>query len=87
MTREMFINAVNDIQLPQYVIADHVEYPAPDEAEDYEGTNLKAWKVQPKRYRKGYCPTICKSRRAAELEQERLERITGFEWAIKVMME
>ena len=52
-----------------------------------ESTNLKVWKVQPKRYHKGYCPTICKSQIAAELEQERLERITGFEWAIKVMME
>lgn len=52
-----------------------------------ESTNLKVWKVQPKRYHKGYCPTICKSRRVAEFEQERLERITGFEWAIKVMME
>ena len=52
-----------------------------------ESTNLKVWKVQPKRYHKGYCPTICKSRRVAELEQERLERITGFEWVIKVMME
>lgn len=48
-----------------------------------ESTNLKAWKVQPKRYHKGYCPTICKSRRVAELEQERLERITGFEWGNK----
>lgn len=37
-----------------------------------ESTNLKVWKVQPKRYHKGYCPTICKSRRVAELEQERL---------------
>lgn len=52
-----------------------------------ESTNLKVWKVQPKRYHKGYCPTICKSRRVAEFEQERLERITGFEWAIKIMME
>ena len=43
MTREMFINAVNDIQLPQYVIVDHVEYPAPDEAEDYEGTAPQYW--------------------------------------------
>ena len=40
-----------------------------------ESTNLKVWKVQPKRYHKGYCPTICKSRRVAELEQERLERM------------
>lgn len=43
MTREMFINAVNDIQLPQYVIVDHVEYPAPDEAEDYKGTAPQYW--------------------------------------------
>lgn len=48
-----------------------------------ESTDLKVWRVQPKRYHKGYCPTICKSQRAAELEQERLERITGFEWTIK----
>lgn len=52
-----------------------------------ESTDLRTWKVQPKRYHKGYCPTICKSRRVAEFEQERLERITGFELAIKVMME
>lgn len=47
-----------------------------------ESTDLRKWKVQPKRYRRGYCPTICKSQRAAEHEQERLERITGFEWTI-----
>lgn len=53
-----------------------------------ESTDLRKWKVQPKRYRRGYCPTICKSQRVAKLEQERLERITGFEWGtIKVMME
>lgn len=40
-----------------------------------ESTDLRTWKVQPKRYRKGYCPTICKSRRVAKLEQERLERM------------
>lgn len=40
-----------------------------------ESTNLKVWKVQPKRYHEGYCPTICKSRRVAEFEQERLERM------------
>ena len=34
----------------------------------------------------GYCPTICKSRRVAEFEQEHLERITDFELVIKVMM-
>ena len=43
MTREMFINAANDMQLPQYVTVDHVEYPAPDEAEDYEGTAPQYW--------------------------------------------
>ena len=25
-----------------------------------ESTDLRKWKVQPKRYRRGYCPTICK---------------------------
>lgn len=44
-----------------------------------ESTDLRTWKVQPKRYRKGYCPTICKSQKSAEHEQERLERMTGFE--------
>lgn len=43
MTKEMFINAINDVQLPQYVIVDHIEYPAPDEAEDYEGTAPQYW--------------------------------------------
>ena len=49
-----------------------------------ESTDLRTWKVQPKRYRKGYCPTICKSQKSAEHEQERLERMTGFEWTITV---
>lgn len=40
-----------------------------------ESTDLRTWKVQPKRYRKGYCPTICKSQKVAEHEQERLERM------------
>ena len=41
-----------------------------------ESTNLKVWKVQPKRYHKGYCPTICKSRRVAELLTDKeLERM------------
>lgn len=52
-----------------------------------ENTDLKRWKVQPKRYRKGYCATTFNNRRAAEHEQERLERITGFEWIIKVISE
>lgn len=52
-----------------------------------ESTDLRMWKVQPKRYRKGYCPTICKSQKSAEHEQERLERITGFEWTIIVIPE
>ena len=52
-----------------------------------ESTDLRAWKVQPKRYHKGYCPTICKSQKSAEHEQERLERMTGFEWTITVIPE
>jgi hypothetical protein len=52
-----------------------------------ESTDLRRWKVQPKRYHKGYCPTICKSQKSAEHEQERLERITGFEWTIVVIPE
>ena len=54
---------------------------------DRESTDLRRWKVQPKRYRKGYCPTICKSQESAEHERERLERITGFEWTITVIPE
>ena len=46
-----------------------------------ESTDLRTWKVQPKGYR------ICKSQKSAEYEQERLERITGFEWAITVIPE
>lgn len=52
-----------------------------------ESTDLRTWKVQPKRCRKGYCPTICKTQKSAEEQQERLERITGFEWAITVIPE
>lgn len=52
-----------------------------------KSTDLRKWKVQPKRYRRGYCPTICKSQKSAEHEQERLERITGFEWTIIVIPE
>lgn len=52
-----------------------------------ESTDLRTWKVQPKRYRKGYCPTICKTQKSAEEQQERLERITGFEWTITVIPE
>lgn len=52
-----------------------------------ESTDLRTWKVQPKRYRKGYCPTICKSQKSAEHDQECLERITGFEWTITVIPE
>ena len=52
-----------------------------------ESTDLRTWKVQPKRYRyrEGYCPTICKSQKSAEYEQERLERATGFEWTITII--
>lgn len=52
-----------------------------------ESTDLRKWKVQPKRYRRGYCATTFNDQRAAEHEQERLERITGFEWTIIVIPE
>ena len=42
-----------------------------------KSTDLRTWKVQPKRYRKGYRATIFKSQKSAELWQERLGRITG----------
>ena len=43
MTRELFINAENEVQLPEYVKVNNIEYPAPDEAEDYEGTAPQYW--------------------------------------------
>lgn len=52
-----------------------------------KSTDLRTWKVQPKRYHRGYCPIICRSQKSAEHEQERLERITGFEWTIIVIPE
>ena len=52
-----------------------------------ESTDLRTWKVQPKRYRRGYCATTFNDQRAAEHEQKRLERITGFEWTIIVIPE
>ena len=52
-----------------------------------ESTDLRTWKVRPKRYHRGYCSTICKSQKSAEFEQEHLERITGFEWEIIVIPE
>ena len=52
-----------------------------------ESTDLRTWKVQPKRYHRGYCASICKSQKSAEHVQERLERITGFEWTITVIPE
>lgn len=52
-----------------------------------KSTDLRRWKVQPKRYRKGYCATIFQSQKSAELWQERFERLTGFEWIITVIPE
>lgn len=52
-----------------------------------ESTNLRKWRVQPKKYRPGYCPTICNSQESAEREWERLERITGFAWKITMIPE
>lgn len=51
-------------------------------------TDLRTWEVRPaSRYRRGYCPTICKSFRSAEHERERLERETGFAWVVAVIPE
>ena len=50
-------------------------------------TDLRVWKLQPKRYHKGYCATKFKSQKAAEHEQEKLERETGFEWVVIVISE
>lgn len=52
-----------------------------------KSTGLRRWKVQSKRYRCGYCATTFNGQRAAEYEQEHLERITGFEWTIIVIPE
>lgn len=52
-----------------------------------ESTDLRKWKVQPKRYHHGYCPTTFNDQSAAKHEQARLERITGFEWTIIVIPE
>ena len=53
----------------------------------HNSTDLRKWKVQPKRYHRGYCPTTCMCQKSAEHEKERLERITGFEWTITVIPE
>ena len=50
-------------------------------------TDLRIWNVKPKRYHRGYCPTICRSQYAAEHERKQLERETGFEWTIVVRPE
>ena len=50
-------------------------------------TDLRVWKLQPRRYRKGYCATKFKCQKAAEHERERLERETGFEWVVIVISE
>lgn len=52
-----------------------------------ESTDLRKWKVQPKRYRGGYCATIFESQKSAELWRECRERMTGFEWIITVIPE
>lgn len=48
-----------------------------------ESTDLRRW--SPRDTARGYCPTICKSQKSAE--HECLERITGFEWIITVILE
>ena len=43
MTKQVIINAYYEVQFPQYVKVDGIEYPAPDEVEDYEGTAPQYW--------------------------------------------
>lgn len=43
--------------------------------------------VEPVKYAKGYCRTICNSMESAERECERLTEVTGFEWQIIVRNE
>ena len=47
-----------------------------------KSTDFTMWKVQPKRYRKGYCATKFKCKEAADHERERLERETSFDWVV-----
>ena len=52
-----------------------------------KSTDLRRWKVHLKRDSSGYRSLIYNSQKAAKHEQERLERITGFEWTITVIPE
>jgi len=40
--------------------------------------------VQPKKYHRGYCPTICESEKSALKQLEFMENHTDFEWEIYV---
>ena len=44
--------------------------------------NTKKYKVQPKNYIKGYCPTICNTLESANAEKINLQKQTGFLWEI-----
>lgn len=50
-------------------------------------TDFRKWKVQPERYHRGYCPTVCSSRTDAEIQQDYLTGKTGFKWIIKEIEE
>lgn len=52
-----------------------------------ENADLRRWKLQPKKAHCCYSPVIYKSQRVAELERERVERMTGLEWIIVVIPE
>ena len=43
---------------------------------------MKVYRVELKRYKKGYCPTVCKTIEVAEKELENLELQTGLKWKI-----
>ena len=43
---------------------------------------MKVYSIELTKQKKGYCPTICKSRPSAEKELVNLERNTGLKWKI-----
>lgn len=45
---------------------------------------MKVYSIELKKYKKGYCPTICRNSESAEKERKSLELNTGLEWKIRV---
>lgn len=45
-----------------------------------ESTNLRKWKVQPKKQHSDFKPIIYETKKSAEHNRKCLEKITGFKW-------